>query len=77
MIRGAFRRMEHHHYFEPTETGTTARDVFTFEAPFGPLGRIASVLFLERYMRDFLTARNAVIKATAESDAWQIYLRKT
>jgi ligand-binding SRPBCC domain-containing protein len=75
MLRGAFRRMEHHHYFEPSGSGTRMRDVFTFESPLGFLGRIADFLFLTRYMRSFLIERNRVIKAAAESDDWKQYIR--
>jgi ligand-binding SRPBCC domain-containing protein len=67
--------MEHHHHFEPSSGGTIMRDVFTYESPLGILGRIADFLFLERYMRSFLIERNRVIKATAESDAWNQYVR--
>jgi ligand-binding SRPBCC domain-containing protein len=69
MVRGAFRRMEHHHYFEsaPTEGGTVMRDVFVYESPLGVLGKLADWLFLERYMRAFLVERNRVIKEVAES----------
>ena len=74
MLRGIFRRMEHHHYFEPAGSVTTMRDVFTYESPLGVLGRIADFLFLERYLRSFLIERNRVIKATAESDAWKQYI---
>ena len=74
MVRGAFRRMEHHHYFESFSGGTTMRDVFTYESPLGILGRIADFLFLEHYMRSFLIERNRVIKATAESNAWRRYI---
>ncbi len=74
MLRGAFRRMEHHHYFAASATGTIMRDLFTFESPLGILGRIADLLFLTRYMKSFLIARNRVIKATAESDAWKQYI---
>jgi ligand-binding SRPBCC domain-containing protein len=75
MLRGAFRRMEHHHYFEPTGNGTTMRDVFAFESPLGIAGRIANFIFLTRYMRSFLIQRNSVIKAAAESDEWKQYIR--
>jgi ligand-binding SRPBCC domain-containing protein len=75
MLRGAFRRMEHHHYFESTQDGTVMRDVFSFESPLGVLGRVADGLFLTRYLRRFLIGRNGVIKAAAESDEWKRYLR--
>lgn len=74
MLRGAFRSMEHHHYFEETETGTLMRDVFRFQSPLGILGHFADFLFLTRYMRAFLIERNRVIKATAESEAWRRFL---
>ncbi len=66
--------MEHHHYFEKAGSGTTMRDVFTFQSPLGVLGRIADFLFLARYMKFFLIERNRVIKATAESDGWKQYV---
>ena len=75
MLRGAFRSMEHHHYFEQSGSGTTMRDVFSFQSPLGILGRIADFLFLTRYMKSFLIERNRVIKATAESDGWNQYIR--
>ena len=71
MLRGAFRRMEHHHDFESSSGATIMRDVFTYESPLGILGRLADFLFLERYMRSFLIERNRIIKSTAESDAWR------
>lgn len=74
MLGGAFRRMEHHHWFEPTAAGTIMRDEFSFESPLGVLGRIANALVLTRYMRAFLRERNRVIKATAESDDWRRYI---
>ena len=75
MLLGAFRRMEHHHYFEQSAGGTTMRDVFTFQPPLGLLGRLAEAVVLTRYMRSFLIERNRVIKATAESEDWKEYLR--
>lgn len=75
MLRGAFSRMEHHHYFEQAAGGTTMRDVLSFQSPLGILGRIADFLFLTRYMKSFLIERNRVIKATAESDDWKQYIQ--
>ncbi|MEQ1858654.1 MAG: SRPBCC family protein [Chthoniobacteraceae bacterium] len=75
MLRGAFCRMEHRHYFEQADNATIMRDVFNFQSPLGLLGRIADSLILTRYMRVFLVERNRVIKATAESDDWKHYIR--
>jgi ligand-binding SRPBCC domain-containing protein len=74
MIEGAFQRMEHHHYFEPSSGGTVMRDCFEFESPFGLAGRLVDRLFLKAYMRALLVERNRVLKVTAESDAWRKYL---
>jgi ligand-binding SRPBCC domain-containing protein len=74
MVRGAFRRMEHHHSFEPSGNGTIMRDVFRFESPLGILGRIADSLFLSRYMKAFLLERNRILKRVAESAERSEYL---
>jgi ligand-binding SRPBCC domain-containing protein len=75
MLRGTFRRMKHHHYFELSPGGTIMRDVFSFQSPLGILGYIADHLVLKRYLRAFLVERNRVIKAAAESEEWKRYLR--
>ncbi|MAC93916.1 MAG: hypothetical protein CMC96_00295 [Flavobacteriales bacterium] len=49
-----------------TETTTLMIDLFHFEAPLGPLGHLANVLFLKRYMKNFLLERNRAIKQKAE-----------
>ena len=76
MVRGAFRRFDHDHFFEAVNAETTVmRDVFDYDAPLGPLGWLAERMFLTRYMRRFLVLRNDHLKAVAESpDRWQRYL---
>ena len=49
MVRGAFRRFEHDHYFEPTDSRTVMTDVCAFDAPWGWLGTLVSTLVLTRY----------------------------
>ncbi len=73
MVRGAFRSMVHDHDFAPGDDGTFMRDRFLFRSPLGPLGAIADLLVLERYMRRFLTERARILKAVAESDEWRRY----
>jgi ligand-binding SRPBCC domain-containing protein len=68
MVRGIFREIRHVHEFTPRPPGTLMVDVFTFRAPLGPLGRLAEALFLTRYMRDLLVARNRHIKQAAEAN---------
>jgi len=74
MVSGAFRRFDHDHFFEEIEGGTSIRERFDFEAPLGPLGRIAEILILERYMRRLLVERTEVIVAVAESERWSEYV---
>ncbi|KOS06637.1 cell division protein [Flavobacterium akiainvivens] len=70
--KGAFKSMVHRHVFEEHNGRTVMTDIFTYQSPLGILGRLADVLFLEKYMRRFLTKRNAIIKAFAEDPArWQ------
>ncbi len=77
LVRGAFRRFDHDHFFSQRGEITTMRDVFDFQSPLGILGRIADYLVLARYLRHFLITRNATIKEAAETDDWQRFLPKT
>lgn len=75
MVRGAFKSMQHDHYFRALGNGTTEmRDVFCFSAPLSVLGRLTEVLLLKRYMAALLRERNVVIKQVAESNEWRDYL---
>jgi ligand-binding SRPBCC domain-containing protein len=67
MVRGAFRRIVHDHYFEPTAGGTRMRDVFDFTAPLGPLGTLVDTLVLTAYLTRFLENRARALKQLAES----------
>ncbi len=71
MLRGAFARFDHDHFFTHHAGTTEMRDVFDYDAPLGPLGDLAERLFLTAYLRRFLTRRNQVIKRVAESDEWR------
>jgi ligand-binding SRPBCC domain-containing protein len=75
MIKGVFRSMEHDHFFQMLEDGSTEmKDVFCFAAPLGVLGRVAEELLLRRYMSALLRERNAIVKQVAESSDWRQYL---
>jgi ligand-binding SRPBCC domain-containing protein len=70
MRRGAFRSMQHDHYFRALSAQETEmKDIFRFAAPLPILGRIAEVLVLRRYMLALLNERNAVLKDVAESES--------
>lgn len=71
MIEGAFRFMQHDHFFrEIVPKVTEMRDRFVFAAPFSILGIAAETLVLRRYMTNLLLHRNNVLKQVAESDRW-------
>jgi ligand-binding SRPBCC domain-containing protein len=77
MVRGAFRRFDHDHFFSENEAVTDMRDVFDFESPLGVLGGLADRLFLTDYLKRLLVTRNMVIKLAAETDEWRRYLQET
>ena len=75
MVRGAFARFDHDHYFdEDGDSVTVVRDIFDFSSPLGPLGRLADLIFLDRYMRHLIVQRGEVLKALAEGPEWPRFL---
>ncbi len=74
MIRGAFVRFEHEHFFVLMDDGTRMRDVLRFSVPWGLLGRLATKMFVRRHLTTILMMRNAAIKRVAESEEWHTYL---
>ena len=71
MIEGAFKFMQHDHFFAALAPELTEmKDTFIFSAPFGVLGIVAERLVLKRYMYDLLSERNSVVKQVAESAQW-------
>ncbi|MEJ0091054.1 MAG: SRPBCC family protein [Limisphaerales bacterium] len=75
MIKGAFRRFTHEHFFEQAGSKIKMFDRFDFDSPFGFIGKFADRLFLEEYMRRLIIERNKVIKQTAESQEWKKFLK--
>lgn len=76
MVQGDFKSARHEHHFKRIDNGTLLIDLFTFESPYGGLGRLANQLFLTRYMKSLLEMRNTVIKDYAESEKWKFILDK-
>jgi ligand-binding SRPBCC domain-containing protein len=75
MIEGAFKFMQHDHFFLcVSESRTQMRDRFSFAAPLPVLGQLAERLFLRRYMENLLRHRIEILKEIAESDSWQDFL---
>ena len=71
MVKGAFKRFQHQHFFEEKEGKTCMTDVFDFTSPLGIIGKIANKIFLTNYMKKFLITRNQIIKEYAESNKWK------
>ena len=76
MVSGDFKQMKHEHHFKPINNGTLLIDVFSFESPYGGLGKLINSLFLSRYLKNLLEHRNEIIKEYAESDKWKFLLNK-
>ena len=76
MVDGDFKSLRHEHHFKRIDNGTLLIDIFTYEAPYGGLGRLADRLFLTNYMKTLLETRNKTIKEYAESDKWKFILEK-
>jgi len=76
MVHGAFRTLVHHHRFarEPGDAAIIMEDELTFDAPFGPVGRLAERVVIGRHLRRFLEQRNAYVRRVAEGDEWPGYL---
>lgn len=66
MVRGAFHSFTHTHHFVKQDNGTLVRDEFVYRSPFGVLGRLADILFLEKYMTNFIKQRSQELKKIAE-----------
>jgi ligand-binding SRPBCC domain-containing protein len=74
MIRGAFKRFVHDHFFDEDGAATTMIDRLELEAPGGPIGRLLVRAVLTSYLERFLRTRNESIKRIAESNDWRRYL---
>lgn len=76
MVRGAFSRLVHDHYFDPTPQGTRMVDVFDFTAPFGVLGSLVDRFVLHGYLKRFLETRAVALKRLAESHNGTVHDRR-
>ncbi len=74
MLEGDFKMMKHQHIFKPAENGTLMTDAFSFEAPYGIIGKIISYVFLTAYIKALLMQRNHVIKEYSENGKWKTVL---
>jgi len=65
-VRGPFKRFRHEHVFEAHERGTAMLDHIVFDAPLGPLGRLAEWLVLRTYLPKLITERNEFLRDELE-----------
>ncbi|WP_026701567.1 SRPBCC family protein [Salibacterium aidingense] len=68
MVKGAFRSLHHTHQFVEEKEGTLMIDRLEYTSPFGPIGRLADHVFLEKYMRNFIVSRAQKLKNRAENN---------
>lgn len=67
-VRGPYRLWCHTHTFQPDEHGTRMLDAVRYALPFGPVGRLARVLFVRRDLnRIFDSRRDAVVARFART----------
>jgi ligand-binding SRPBCC domain-containing protein len=60
--RGPFGLWHHQHHFEARDGGTLMRDIVHYAVPFGPLGEIARMLFVQRQVESIFTHRFAAVE---------------
>lgn len=65
-ISGPFRSFRHEHRFDESGCTTIMTDRVRFDAPVGPIGRIAESLLLGRYLSKLIAERNQHLKVEAE-----------
>lgn len=73
-LKGIFKFIVHDHYFEPHKGKVMMRDVFSFQSPFGVLGKAFDKLVLTQYLTKFLVERNNLIKEYVETTKWKTVL---
>ena len=67
-VRGPFAAWRHEHVFVEESPGSTLMtDLVDFEAPAGPIGRLATRAFLAAYLRRLLETRNGWLQRRLES----------
>lgn len=75
MTQGDFKSFGHRHHFKVVSNGTIMIDLLDFETPYGFIGRLLNRFYLEKYLKNLLTKRNAVIKEYAETEKWKAILQ--
>lgn len=58
---GPFTFWHHQHHFEPVDDGVLMTDILHYAVPFGPIGRIANGIMVNKRIDDIFTHRQTVI----------------
>ena len=66
MVHGDYKAYKHDHVFRKSGNKTIMIDKFYFESPYGIIGKFVDLLFLKKYMTNFLKTRNKILKEEAE-----------
>jgi ligand-binding SRPBCC domain-containing protein len=66
-IAGPFASFWHRHEFADSGGTTVMTDLVRYRAPFGPIGSLVELVFLDRYLLWFIERRAAHLRALAES----------
>jgi ligand-binding SRPBCC domain-containing protein len=74
MLKGDFKTWKHLHTFSTLPEGTRMDDEIYYEVPYGLIGKLANIVFLEKYLRKLLEQRNNTIQQIAETDEWKKFL---
>lgn len=67
--RGPYALWEHHHVFEPTDRGVLVADRVRYALPFGPIGRLAHVLWVHSALARIFDFRFARVRELLEEVA--------
>ncbi|NRB62673.1 MAG: SRPBCC family protein [Saprospiraceae bacterium] len=54
---GPYAMWHHEHHFKEVEGGVRMKDVLHYKVPYGPIGRLADFLFVDRMIEDIFSFR--------------------
>jgi ligand-binding SRPBCC domain-containing protein len=60
-LKGPYRLWRHLHEFDDVDGGTRIRDFVEYEIPFGPIGRVARTLMVERTLERIFDFRSQAV----------------
>ncbi|WP_396146288.1 cell division protein [Flavobacterium sp.] len=67
MIEGKFKSFKHEHSFIEGNGFVMMIDKIQYQTPYGIFGKLFDVLILKKYLTNFITERNKVLKELAEN----------